>query len=143
MRNTLAVAAALALAAPVASAQDVSPGLWEITMETRVPADSGFQPPPYTMKQCIDPATAKDPGQLFSVMGNPGASNCRYQDRNYHGNNSFTFAMTCQGTYQLRSSGKVDFTKDTMDGTVTAIANIGDRDVETQNKLTARRVGGC
>jgi hypothetical protein len=30
-----------------------------------------------------------------------------------------------------------------MDGTVTAIANVGDKDVETQNKLTARRVGGC
>ena len=143
MRNRLFVAAALALAAPSAFAQDVSPGLWEITMETRVPADAGFQPPEYKMQQCITPQDAKDPGQLFSVMGNPGASNCRYQDRNYHGNNSFTFAMTCQGTYQLRSSGKVDFTKDTMDGTVNAIANIGDRDVETQNKLTARRVGGC
>src|SRR5436190_20508912 len=104
MHIGLFVAAAL-LAAPVAFAQDVSPGLWEITMETRVPADSGFQPPPYKMQQCITAQEAKDPGQLFSVMGNPGASNCRYQDRNYHAGNTFTFAMTCQGTYQLRSSG--------------------------------------
>jgi hypothetical protein len=136
-------AAALAFAAPLALAQDVSPGLWEITMETRVPADAGFQPPAYKMMQCITTQDAKDPGQLFSTMSTPGASNCRYQDRNYHAGNTFTFAMTCQGTYQLRSSGKVAFTKDTMDGTVSAIANIGDRDVETQNKLTARRVGGC
>ena len=142
MRKAL-FAAALALAAPLAYGQDVSPGLWEFKMETRVAADAGFQPPAYTMKQCIDNATAKDPGMLFSVMGNPGASNCRYQDRNYHAGNTFTFAMTCKGTYQLRSSGKVAFTKETMDGTVNAIANIGDRDVETQNKLTARRVGGC
>jgi hypothetical protein len=136
-------AAALALAAPIAFAQDVSPGLWEITMETRVPADAGFQPPPYKMTQCLTAADAKDPGQLFSVMGNPGASNCRYQDRNYHGNSNFTFAMTCQGTYQLRSKGEVNFTKDSMDGNVSAVASIGDKDVETQNKLTARRVGGC
>jgi hypothetical protein len=136
-------AAALALATPLAFSQDVAPGLWEITMETRVPADAGFQPPPYKMTQCITADTAKDPGMLFSQMGNPGASNCRYQDRNYHGGNTFTFAMTCSGMYQLRSKGQVAFTKDTMDGTVTAIANVGDKDVETQNKLTARRVGGC
>lgn len=143
MHKELFVAAAM-LAAPVfAFAQDVSPGLWEITMETRVPADSGFQPPAYKMQQCITVQDAKDPGQLFSVMGNPGASNCRYQDRNYHAGNTFTFAMTCQGTYQLRSKGQVAFTKDTMDGTVSAIANVGDRDVETQNKVTGRRVGGC
>lgn len=136
-------AAALTFAAPLALAQDVSPGLWEITMETRVAADAGFQPPPYKMTQCLTAQDAKDPGQLFSQMGNPGASNCRYQDRNYHGTGNFTFAMTCSGTYQMRSKGEVNFTKETMDGTVTATANINDKDVETQNKLSARRVGGC
>lgn len=136
-------AVAFALAAPCAFAQDVAPGLWEITMETRVPADSGFQPPPAKITQCITPDTAKDPGMLFTQIGNPGASNCRYQDRNYHGGNTFTFAMTCRGTYQLRSSGKVAFTKETMEGTVSAVATIDNKDVETQNKLTARRVGGC
>jgi len=141
MRRTLF--AALALATPAAFGQDVSPGLWEITMETRVPADSGFQPPVAKITQCITPATAKDPGMLFTQIGNPGASNCRFQDRNYHGGNTFTFAMTCKGTYQIRSSGKVSFTKETMEGTVSAVANVDNKDVETQNKLTARRVGGC
>jgi len=137
------VAAALALAAPLAFSQDVAPGLWEITMETRVPADPGFQPTPARITQCITAQTAKDPGMLFSQMGNPGASNCRYQDRNYHAGNTFTFAMTCSGTFALRSSGQVAFTKDTMEGTVNAIANVGDKDVETTNKLSARRLGGC
>ena len=137
------IAAALALAGPLALAQDVAPGLWEISMETRVPSEPGFVPPPYKMTQCITPDTAKDPGMLFTQMGNPGASNCRYSDRNYHGNNTFTFAMTCKGTYNIRSSGKVEFTKDTMNGLVSAFANIGDRDVETQNKLSARRLGRC
>ncbi|HKU46013.1 MAG TPA: DUF3617 family protein [Burkholderiales bacterium] len=136
-------AATLALAAPLAFSQDVAPGLWEITMETRVPADPGFQPTPARITQCITPQTAKDPGMLFSQMGNPGASNCRYQDRNYHAGNTFTFAMTCSGTFALRSSGQVAFTKDTMEGTVSAIANVGDKDVETTNKLSARRLGGC
>jgi hypothetical protein len=96
------------------------------------------------MMQCITTQDAKDPGQLFSVMSTPGASNCRYQDRNYHAGNTFTFAMTCSGTYPLRSSGKVAFTKDTMDGTVSAVAKVGEQDVTTENKLTARRVKpGC
>jgi hypothetical protein len=142
MQRTL-IAAALALAALPALAQDVSPGLWEISMETRVPSEPGFQPAPYTMTQCITAADAKDPGALFYKIGNPGATNCRFQDRNYHGSDSFTFAMTCSGIYNLRSTGEVKFTKETMDGTVNATANIGDRDVETLNKLSARRVGGC
>ena len=141
MHKAFAVAALL-VALP-AVAQDVSPGLWEITMETRVPGDSGFTPSPYKMTQCLTAQDAKDPGMLFTRMGNPGASDCRFQDRNYHGGNNFTFAMTCKGSYQLRSSGQVNFTKDTMDGTVTATASVGDRDMQTENKLTARRVGGC
>jgi hypothetical protein len=142
MQKTL-IAAALALASLPVLAQDVSPGLWEIQMETRVPSSPEFQPAPYKMTQCFTAADAKDPGALFYKIGNPGASNCRFQDRNYHGSDSFTFSMTCAGTYNLRSTGEVKFTKDTMDGTVNAIANIGDKDVETQNKLSARRVGGC
>ena len=136
-------AAALALATPCAFAQEVSPGLWEITMETRVPAEPGFRPPIATITQCITPQAAKDPGMLFSQIGNPGASNCRYQDRNYHPGGIFTFAMTCKGTYQIRSSGKVSFTKETMEGTVSAVATVDSKDVETQNKVSARRVGGC
>ena len=134
---------ALALAAPVAFAQDVSPGLWEITMVTRVPAEPGFQPPIATITQCITPETAKDPGALFTQIGNPGVQNCRFQDRNYHGGNTYTFAMTCKGTYQIRSSGQVQFTKESMEGTVNAVATIDNKDVETQNKVSARRVGGC
>lgn len=142
MRRTVLIAA-LALATPAAFGQDVAPGLWEIRMETRMPAGSGVQPPPAKITQCITADTAKDPGMLFTQMGNPGAQNCRFQDRNYHGGNTFTFAMTCRGTYQIRSSGKVAFTKETMEGTVSAVANIDNKDVETQNKLSARRVGNC
>ena len=40
-------------------------------------------------------------------------------------------------------SGKVSFTGDTMNGNITAKANVGGKDVEMQNKISARRVGGC
>ena len=142
MRKELAVAV-LMLASPLAMAQDVEPGLWQISLETRVPSEPGFVPPSYTITQCINKQDAKEPGMLFSQMGNPGAHDCRYQDRNYHGGNSFTFAMTCKGTYQLRSKGEMTFTKTSMDGTVSAVATINEKDVETQNKLSARRLGDC
>jgi hypothetical protein len=146
MRHTFiaaALTAALTSVAPLAFAQDVQPGLWQISLETRVPSEPGFQPPPYTMNQCITAEDAKDPGMLFSKMGNGGASGCRYSDRNYHGGNTFTFAMSCKGTYAIQSKGQVSFTKTTMDGNMSALATVNDKDVETQNKITARRVGGC
>ena len=142
MRKELVVAA-LVLASPLATAQDVQPGLWQISMETRVPAQPDFTPPATTLTQCISAQDAKQPGMLFSQMANPGAHDCRYQDRNYHGGNSFTFAMTCEGTFQLRSKGQVNFTRTSMDGTVSAVATINDKDVETQSKLAARRMGDC
>jgi hypothetical protein len=134
---------ALAPASPLVMSADISPGLWEIMMETRVPADAGFTPPPHKITQCISAQDAKEPGALFSQMGTPGATDCRYSDRNYHAGNTFTFAMKCAGNLGLRSSGKVAFTPETMDGTISAFATVGDKEVETQSKVMGRRVGGC
>ena len=141
MRKRLA-AIVFMLASSAALCADVSPGLWEITMETRVPADAGFAPQPYKITQCLSAQDAKDPGRLFAQFGNPGAKDCAYSERSYSGN-TFSFAMRCSGSFAIRSNGRVSFTPDTMDGTITAFASIGDRDVETQNKVSARRVGGC
>ncbi|HUQ74067.1 MAG TPA: DUF3617 family protein [Burkholderiales bacterium] len=145
MRKVLAASLFLALApaSPSVMSADISPGLWEILMETRVPADPGFTPPQHKITQCISPQDAKEPGALFSQMGTPGATDCRYSDRNYHEGNTFTFAMKCAGTLAIRSNGKVAFTPETMNGTINAFANVGSQEVETQSKIVARRVGGC
>jgi hypothetical protein len=121
---------------------DVSPGMWEITLETRVPDEPGFAPPPYTIKQCITEADARDPSRVIAPHANPGATGCDYTNKSYSGN-TFTFTMQCAGTFGIQSSGTVTFTSDTMQGNITGTANVTGKTVQTQNKLSARRVGGC
>ena len=137
----LAMSAA-AVAATVSWAADISPGLWEITMEMRVAASPGFAPAPFQMRQCFTAEDTRDPARLMGQFANPGATGCIFSNRSYAGN-SLSFTMQCSGTLAISSTGQVAFTADTMDGSLTATANVGGTSVETQNKVSARRVGGC
>ena len=139
MRITLFV---IGLASTVALAADVSPGSWEITMETRVPAEPGFAPPPFQITQCLTDADARDPSRVLGGVSNPGATGCNYSDKSYSGN-TFSFSMQCAGTYEIKASGRVSFTADTMQGMIDSTASVGGKPVQTQNKILARRLGGC
>lgn len=140
MRNALA--AVLLLAVWPASAADVSPGLWEITLETRVPSDAGFAPAPFKLTQCLTAEDARDPARVLAGVSNPGATGCDYTDKSYAGD-SFSFSMQCAGGLGIQSSGRVAFTPDTMDGSITATANLDGKPVQTENRVSARRLGGC
>ncbi len=133
---------AAAFGAANSFAADVSPGLWEITMETRMPSTPGFTPPPVRTTQCLSAEDARDPARLMGGIANPGASGCTYTRRSYSGN-SLTFAMQCAGTFAIEASGEVEFTADTMHGSLTATADVGGSKVETRNTLSARRIGAC
>ena len=143
MRNALPRSLLLMmLASPLALGADVSPGSWEITMETRVPAEPAFAPPPFQITQCLTDADARDPSRVLGGVSNPGASGCSYSDKSYSGN-TFSFSMQCAGTYEIKASGRVSFTADTMQGMIDSTANVGGKPVQTQNKISARRIGGC
>ena len=143
MRNALPRTLLLiTFASPLALAADVSPGSWEITMETRVPAEPGFAPPPFQITQCLTDADARDPSRVLGGVSNPGATGCNYSDKGYSGN-TFTFSMQCTGTYEIKASGRVSFTADTMQGMIDSTASVGGKPVQTQNKISARRLGGC
>jgi hypothetical protein len=133
---------ALALFGQPALAADVSPGSWEITLETRVPAEPAFAPPPFSLTQCLTEADARDPSKILGTASNPGATACNYTDQNYSGN-TFTFSMQCSGLFAIKASGQVSFTADTMQGTIDSTATIGGKDVQQVNKISARRLGGC
>lgn len=132
---------AAALCTPVLAA-DMSPGRWEITLETRVAAQPGFAPEPFRLTQCLTAADAKDPSALLGGLANPGASGCTYTDKAYSGN-TLRFSMQCAGSYAIRSQGEVSFTADTMSGTITAVANVGGEKTDLSSKISARRLGGC
>ena len=132
----------LASVASPAHAADIAPGLWAINMETRTQAAPGFQPASLTVNQCFTAADARDPSRLLGGLSNPGASDCQYTEKSYSGN-TFKFAMQCGGAYALQSRGEVTFDAQTMNGLITAKANIAGTVTEFQNKMSARRLGNC
>ena len=133
---------ALIFMSTFALADDISPGSWQITMETRVPAEPSFAPPALQLTQCLTAEDARDPSRVLGGVSNPGASNCNYTDKSYSGN-TFSFAMQCGGGYGIKAAGRIAFTANSMDGTIQSTANLAGRPVETQNKISARRLGSC
>lgn len=133
---------ALIFMSSAALADDISPGSWQIMMETRVPSEPGFTPPTFSLTQCLSAEDARDPSRVLGGVSNPGASNCNYTDKSYSGN-TFTFAMQCGGGYGIKASGRIAFTANSMDGTIQSTANVAGKPVETQNKISARRLGSC
>ena len=133
---------ALVFMSTVALADDISPGSWQIMMETRVPSEPGFTPPTFSLTQCLTAEDARDPSRVLGGVSNPGASNCNYTDKSYSGN-TFTFAMQCGGGYGIKASGRIAFSANSMDGTIQSTANVAGKPVETQNKISARRLGSC
>ena len=139
MAKTLLV---LMLASAAALAADISPGSWQITLETRVPSEPGFTPPAFQVTQCFTADDAHDPSRVLGGISNPGASGCKYTDKSYAGN-TFTFTMQCEGGYGIKSTGHISFSADTMNGTIESTASVAGKPVQTENKIAARRLGGC
>jgi hypothetical protein len=141
-QRVILVAFAAAVCSTTALAADMSPGLWEITLESRVPAQPGFTPAPFRITQCLTAADARDPSALLGGMANPGASGCSYSDKAYSGN-TFRFTMQCAGNFAIQSQGEVTYSADSMNGSISAIANVGGEKTSLSNKVSARRLGGC
>lgn len=132
----------LQLAAFPVLAEDLSPGLWEITLESRVAAEGGWTPAPFNLSECLKAGDAKDPSRLISTIAVPGATGCSYTERSYAGS-TFRFALECPGSYGLKTTGSVSFAADRFSGSITALANVGGQVTEMQNRVSGRRVGGC
>jgi len=128
--------------APWAIAGDLSPGLWEISLEARVPTETGWAPQPFTLTQCLTASDAKDPSQLVSSLSTQGASGCNFAEKNYSGG-TFRFAMNCGGSYGLQTKGTISFGANSFNGTISAVANVGGKATEMQNQVAGKRVGGC
>ena len=144
MRTQFAVLAALHAAAfcsPVL-ATDMTPGLWEITLEGRVAAQPGFAAGPVRLTQCLTAADTMDPGMLLGGLANPGASGCTYTSKAYSGN-TFRFSMQCAGILTMHSQGEVSFSADAMSGSMDAVTNVGGEKTEFSSRVSARRLGGC
>lgn len=131
-----------AMAMTAAFAEDPSPGLWEITMDSRVPVDTGWAPAPLGVTQCLTASDARDPSSLVGSMSTPGATGCSYTERSYSGS-TFRFAVECSGSYGLKSRGSVTFGAVSFDGNITATVTLNGQATEFQNRVSGKRVGDC
>jgi len=125
-----------------AFAADVAPGLWEITMESRVAAGGSFATGPMSLTQCFTAADARDPSRIIGPLASPGATGCEYTERSYSGS-TFRFALDCSGSYGIKSSGSVTFRATSFEGTLSATGNAGGQAVEFENRVSGRRLGDC
>ena len=133
---------AATMVATSAFAEDLSPGLWEITMESRVPTDTGWTPSPFNLTQCFTASDAQDPSRLISSISTPGATACNYTEKSYSGS-TFRFTLDCSGYYGLKSKGSVTFSANSFNGNITATGSVSGQATEFQNRVSGTRVGGC
>jgi hypothetical protein len=141
-RFKVALMVPLAFVATSAKAEDLAPGLWEITLESRVPTDTGWAPSPFALTQCLQVSDARDPSRLIGAIAVPGATGCTYTERSYSGG-TFRFALDCTGSYGIKSRGTVVFSANSFEGNVTATADITGKATEFQNRIAGKRIGNC
>jgi len=128
--------------AGVARAEDLAPGLWELSLEAKVDAEPGFQPGPITVNQCVSKSDTRDPSKLLAPIASAGASGCNYSEKSYVGQ-KFRFAMQCSGTLELKTTGEVTFSATALRGTLTTSSSIDGKTVELKSTLVGRRLGDC
>ncbi len=123
-------------------ADDVSAGLWEISLEARVEAAPDFAPGPTTLTQCLAKADARDPAKLLASVTTPESGDCSFTERSSVGDH-FRFKMQCTGTLQMRSTGDVSVSPNRIDGVITTSSTIDGVPVELRSTIHGRRIGDC
>jgi hypothetical protein len=130
------------LATTGVAAQDILPGMWELTLETRVDGAPGFAPEPYKLNQCFSAADARDPSRILGPLASPGASGCGYSEQRYVGA-TFRFTMECSGTLGLKTQGELSYSAERMSGSMTTSGNVLGQQTRFRSLISARRLGGC
>ncbi len=123
-------------------AADIQPGLWELTMETRVAASPDFAPAPTSINQCLTAQDAQDPSRVLGGVANPGASDCTYTEKNFSGS-TFRFKMQCAGSLGIQTRGEITYSATSMQGDIVSTASVLGQATELKSKITARRLKDC
>lgn len=137
----LPLTALLTIALPTLAA-DIQPGMWALSMESKVASMPDFAPPPYTQDQCLTAQDAKDPSRVLGSVANPGANDCTYTEKDFSGD-TFRFKMKCAGSLGIQASGEISYSATTMQGNITTTASVQGQTTEFLLKVSAHRTGSC
>ena len=141
MRPIILCLAALVLTT-VARADDLTPGLWELSLDAKAASEPGFQAGPIMVNQCLTKDDARDPRKVLGPLTTAGATDCTYSRSTYDGG-TFRFAMQCGGTLGLKTTGEVTFSATLFNGTITTSSTIAGKRVDFKSAITGRRLGDC
>lgn len=119
-------------------AAEPRPGLWELTVITTAEgADGVFGP--YTSSQCLSEEDVRNPEKL---LADNGVDACTYGDRVYQGGN-FSFSVQCGGAIPMSGTGKINYTSDTLQGTMHIAADLQGLPINTKSTVSGQRMGDC
>jgi len=137
-RWRLALALTLLLSIFSLRAEDVNPGLWDISL-TMTP--EGAAPiGPFSQQKCFTKADAQDPQKLFAEAG---GVDCSYGDTQVQGNR-LSFSIRCGGEMPLSGHGSVTFSSSSFEGEMDVTANIsGIGELQSKSQISGKRAGDC
>ena len=119
-------------------AEDVKPGLWNISLT--MTAEGAAPIGPFSQQKCFTKADAQDPQKLFAEAG---GVDCSYGDTQVQGNR-LSFNIRCGGEVPLSGHGSVTFSPTSFEGEMDVTANIsGIGEVQTKNQISGKRAGDC
>jgi len=139
--RAMIVVAVFAVAASVALADGIEPGLWKITSRT---ATGGVIGPPHESSKCLTPDETRDLPTTFSPIPRTENSVCAPIERSFNGA-KLTWRLVCKGQLDMELTGEFNFDSPhhytaTMR---TKAAMAGMTMVDSQNTLEAQWVSEC
>ena len=127
----------LLLPASMVQAEDIQPGMWDITLNTTIA--NGQAIGPIRHSQCLTKEDAQNPEKLFAEAG----AQCTYGDKRIQGNR-FSFQIQCTGTLEVSGSGWVEHTVNQFHGEMLLAANLPNvGPIETRSQVNGVRQGNC
>jgi Protein of unknown function (DUF3617) len=99
------IAAAVAIAASVTSAEGVAPGLWRIVSRTET---GGVIGPPHESSRCLTAEQARDLAATFAPAAGAENSSCTPIGHSFDGQ-KLTWRITCKGQLNMEQTGEFNF----------------------------------
>ena len=132
MRTVLLALSALVFSPAYA---DIGEGNWELEITTTMPGK-----PAASIKQvqCMTAVDAKDPANL---IGGPGPG-CAFNNRKDDGS-TFSFDVACTSGAPLTGSGKLQYSREALNGEIVVNMKQGEQSMEVRTLLKAKRLGAC
>ena len=128
-----------------AVAEEIQPGFWRITLDSRVAATPDWNPEPFQLTQCLTEQDARQPERLLAGLGASGASGCEFPNRQASARH-LNFDLQCGGDLKIEGHGEVEFTATHLNGFLNvrfAAREDGAETVDMQNRIEAVYLGDC